>query len=138
MNCENCGAAIPAGVVQCTRCGASLAPNPSPAQFAAPAGSGPIQVIVNTGPAVATAAPTVAQGQPKSKLAAGLLGIFLGWVGAHRFYLGYTGIGLVQLLLTLLTCFYGALITGPWGLVEGIMILTGGINKDANGRPLKD
>lgn len=35
---------------------------------------------------------------PKSKLAAGLLGIFLGSLGVHNFYLGYTTKGLIQLL----------------------------------------
>ena len=33
----------------------------------------------------------------KSKLAAGLLGIFLGWLGIHRFYLGYNNIAIAQL-----------------------------------------
>ena len=37
--------------------------------------------------------------QAKSKLAAGLLGIFLGYLGVHNFYLGYAGRGLVQLLV---------------------------------------
>src|SRR5258707_374960 len=32
----------------------------------------------------------------KSKLVAGLLGIFLGGLGVHRFYLGYIGIGIAQ------------------------------------------
>ena len=31
----------------------------------------------------------------------------------------------------------GAFISGIWGLVEGIMILTGSIATDASGRPLK-
>ena len=66
-------------------------------------------------------------------LTAGLLGIFLGGLGIHNFYLGYTGKGIAQICLSL--CFgVGAI----WGLIEGIMILTGSINKDANGIPLKD
>lgn len=78
----------------------------------------------------------------KSKLTAGLLGIFLGHLGIHRFYLGYTGIGLTILLLNLVlawpTLFVSSAIASVWGIVEGIMILTGGINKDAQGRPLRD
>lgn len=67
-------------------------------------------------------------GQPiygqKSKLAAGLLGIFLGSLGIHNFYLGYTGKALAQLLITVLTLGFGALVTSIWGLIEGILILT--------------
>ena len=77
----------------------------------------------------------------KSKMAAGLLGIFLGCLGIHNFYLGYTGKAVAQLLLTLvgwIACGIGPLVASVWGLVEGIMILTGSIRVDANGRPLKD
>lgn len=69
----------------------------------------------------------------KSKLAAGLLGIFLGGFGVHRFYLGFTGIGLLQLFLTLVTC-GGASI---WGLIEGIICLCGGM-RDSDGLELSD
>jgi hypothetical protein len=64
----------------------------------------------------------------KSKLAAGLLQIFLGAFGVGRFYLGDTGIALAQLF----TC--GGL--GVWSLIDGIMILTGDV-RDKNGRPLR-
>lgn len=71
----------------------------------------------------------------KSRMAAGLLGIFLGGWGVHRFYLGYTSIGVVQIVVTVLTCGVGAL----WGLIEGIMILANsGITTDAQGRPLRE
>jgi len=75
-------------------------------------------------------------------MAAGLLGIFLGGLGIHRFYLGYTAIGVVQLLLCLLgfvTCGITSIAAWIWGLVEGIMILTGNyITKDAQGEPLRE
>lgn len=76
----------------------------------------------------------------KSKVVAGLLGIFLGAFGAHNFYLGYTSKAITQLLLlTVGACFgLGPLIAGIWGLVEGIMCLTGSIKQDAKGLPLKD
>lgn len=74
----------------------------------------------------------------RSRVTAGVLGIVLGWLGVHRFYLGYTTIGLVQLLVTLLTCGYGAIVTVPWGVVEGVMILIGHISQDGQGRLLKD
>lgn len=74
--------------------------------------------------------------QQKSKVAAGVLGILLGSLGIHNFYLGYTGKAIAQLLITLLTCGIGAVATSIWGLVEGIMILTGSISVDGHGVPL--
>ncbi|NLF40813.1 TM2 domain-containing protein [bacterium] len=69
----------------------------------------------------------------KSRIAAGLLGIFLGGLGIHRFYLGYVGIGILQILASC-ACGIGAI----WGLIEGILILVGKMDKDAKGVPLKD
>ena len=69
---------------------------------------------------------------PKSKMAAGLLGIFLGGFGVHNFYLGFTSKAVIQIVVSLITCGIGSL----WGFIEGIMILTGSINTDASGRPL--
>lgn len=77
----------------------------------------------------------------KSKSAAGLFGIFLGAFGVHNFYLGYTGKAVAQLLLTLLGWIIfglGPVAAGIWGLVEGILILTGSIRTDANGKELRD
>ncbi len=77
-------------------------------------------------------------GRPlKNRLAAGLLGILLGSFGAHRFYLGYTGVGIAMLLLTVLTCGYGSCITSVWGIIEGVLCLTGSMS-DSEGRPLAD
>lgn len=75
-------------------------------------------------------------GPQKSRLAAGLLGIFLGVFGVHRFYLGHTTIGVVQLVLGFVTFGTSAL----WGFVEGILILarTPGLSTDARGVPLRD
>ena len=109
-------------------------------------GPAPIQVIIQTGPAapvptaIQAAAPPV--GIPvKSKLVAGLLGIFLGFLGIHRFYLGYVGIGIAQVVLTVLgvvTCGISTMAAGVWGLVDGILILTGSIDRDSQNRPLKN
>lgn len=81
---------------------------------------------------------TMDNGNRKSKIAAGLLGIFLGAFGVHNFYLGYTGKAVAQLLLTILSCCILSEISALWGLIEGILILTGDISKDGNGVPLKD
>ncbi|MEU3557001.1 TM2 domain-containing protein [Streptomyces fragilis] len=64
----------------------------------------------------------------KSKLAAGLLQLFLGGFGVGRFYTGHVGIALAQLF----TC--GGL--GIWSLVDGILLLAGD-HTDAQGRPLR-
>jgi len=96
---------------------------------------GPVQVVVNVGGAGPVV--TAPAGPLKSKIAAGLLGIFLGAFGVHRFYLGYNALGTVMLLITLVTCFYGAIVTGIWGVVEGILILVGALDRDAFGRPLQ-
>ena len=74
--------------------------------------------------------------EPKSKIAAGLLGIFLGSFGVHNFYLGYTNKAVAQLLITILSCGTLSFVSGTWALIEGIMILTGTISVDALGNPL--
>jgi TM2 domain-containing membrane protein YozV len=57
------------------------------------------------------------------KLAAGLLGIFLGAFGIHKFILGYTTSGVIMLVVTVLTCGFAGFIMGIIGLVEGILYL---------------
>ncbi len=75
------------------------------------------------------------EGDLKNKRTAGLLGVFLGAFGVHRFYLGYTGLGIAQIIVSLLTCFIGGAI---WGFVEGLCILCDtAITVDANGNELE-
>ena len=72
----------------------------------------------------------------KSKIVAGLLqllGLF-GLVGIGRIYLGYTGLGVAQLIVGIVTCFIGAVI---WGIIDAILILTDKV-RDPEGRPLRD
>lgn len=57
------------------------------------------------------------------KLAAGLLGIFLGAFGIHKFILGYTTSGVIMLAVTVLTCGFAGFVMGIIGLVEGILYL---------------
>lgn len=53
----------------------------------------------------------------KSKVVAGILGILIGGLGIHKFYLGQTGMGIVYILF----CWTG--IPGVIGLIEGILYL---------------
>ncbi len=121
MFCKNCGTQIDDNAAFCPNCG--QAANAQPTQPTQPAQP----VNQNSGAA-------------KSKLAAGLLGIFLGSLGVHNFYLGYTKRALIQLLVSLLTCGIGATAMGVWGLIEGIFYLIGkdGYTTDANGVKLTD
>jgi TM2 domain-containing membrane protein YozV len=76
----------------------------------------------------------------KSRVVAGILGILLGAFGVHRFYLGYTGIGIAMVCITVLSFGTLAIVSSIWGLIEGIMILTRSqsFQTDASGRPLRD
>ena len=130
MFCTSCGAQVADNAAFCPQCGARAGEAP-PA-----AGSAPDYGV---GPEPAPQIPIPVGGAPKSKLVAGLLGIVLGSLGIHRFYLGYTTIGIIQLVLGLggiLTCGITTIAAAVWGLVEGIMILTGSINRDASGQLL--
>lgn len=98
-----------------------------------------VRKVVKKSPSAAAATPAVPSSQKvsvdegersnKSRIVAGVLGIFLGEFGVHRFYLGYTGIGLLM-LFTLGGC-------SVWSLIDAIRILVGKV-PDAHGRPLKD
>ncbi len=72
----------------------------------------------------------------KSKTTAGVLAILLGSLGVHNFYLGYTKKAVIQLLISLLSCGFLAMVSWVWALIEGINILTGKVTEDANGNPL--
>lgn len=110
MYCTNCGNKLEEGQQVCLKCGTIVAQG----------------VKKNVDP------------NAKSKMAAGLLGIFLGWLGVHNFYLGFTGKAIAQLLITVLSCFVLSFVSAIWGLIEGILILTGSMDTDANGKKLAD
>jgi len=108
MFCRKCGKEVPEGVKYCPDCGCPVDPNEEQSSK------------VNFDGTV---------GYSKSRLAGGLLNIFIPGVG--RMYLGYVGIGVAQLLLTLV---FG--IGALWSLIDGILILTGSVVCDGNGHPL--
>lgn len=62
------------------------------------------------------------------KLAAGLLGVFLGSFGVHKFVLGYNNAGIIMLAVSIgggvVTCGVASFVIGVIGLIEGIIYLT--------------
>lgn len=130
MFCRNCGNQIDNLAAVCVKCGVRTGEG---SNFCPNCGNRTTMgaaVCVSCG--VALNQPV--NGEQKSKITAGLLGIFLGAWGIHNFYLGNTQKGIIQIIVSIVTCGIG----GLWGFIEGIMILTGSINTDANGVPLKD
>lgn len=139
MYCKNCGNEMNANAAVCIHCGVQAGQG---SKFCANCGAEIANMsafCVKCGAAVNSIPYGYSQ---RSKLAAGLLGIFLGGLGIHNFYLGYQTKALIQLLVALIggliTCGIASLAMSIWGLIEGIMILTGSIAVDGKGVPLKD
>ena len=161
MFCPNCGTQVDPNTAVCPNCGTPTGAQPTPGaapnqaytdpnagynpapgydpnaqQYAQP-GYNPNQGYnpnssYNPNPQYPPQGPAGGYNQ-KDKLTAGLLGIFLGGFGIHNFYLGFTTKAIIQIVVTIITCGIASL----WGFIEGILILTGNINTDANGVPLK-
>jgi len=104
--CTKCGAVNDESAQYCTSCNAQLAPV---------SGSQPMQSVNQP----QSMTDWRALGADK-KVAAGLLGILVGWAGVHKFILGYTTEGIIQLVISVFTCGFGGII----GLIEGIIYLT--------------
>jgi Predicted membrane protein len=109
--CTNCGSELKEGQDVCLKCGKVLSKQKT----------------------ASTAEPGA-----KSKVAAGLLAIFLGCFGVHNFYLGHTGKAVAQLLMTVLSCGILSVVSWIWAIVEGIQILSGTVTTDAHGNTLAD
>ena len=91
--CKHCGQPIPAAAVICTHCGCQVEEIRQPEQ--------PNIVINNTNSNVNTNT-NVNQmggyyGRPKNKWVAFFLCLFLGFFGAHKFYEGRVGLGILYL-----------------------------------------
>lgn len=68
----------------------------------------------------------------KSRTLAGVLNLFI--PGGGRLYLGYSAIGALQMVVTIMSC--GLL--WLWPVIDGIIILAGGVKLDGYGRQLAD
>ncbi len=138
MYCRNCGNEMNNEAVVCVGCGVPVGKGnhfcPNCGEETNP------EAVVCVKCGVPLSAP-VEETSEKSKIVAGLLGIFLGCWGVHNFYLGYKTKAIIQLLLGtigILPCGLGIVASSIWGLVEGIMVLCGNIAVDGKGKKLKD
>lgn len=113
--CIMCGSKMEKGDEFCINCGSNQKPIPK------------------NEPVVNMQSTETQKPEEKSKITAGILGIILGGIGIHNFYLGYTTKAIIQIIISLVTCGFGSL----WGMTEGILILLGYIKEDANGNVLK-
>ena len=104
--CTKCGAINDEMAQYCSNCQAPLSPV-----------SGGYQPMQSVNPGAMT--DWKALGADK-KIVAGILGILVGGFGVHKFVLGYTTEGIIQIAISLVTCGIGSLI----GLIEGIIYLT--------------
>jgi len=101
------------------------AATPAPSVSSAPAaGLAPPPLTTNEGSPAAEAwnaypqPELIAGGQPRSRTTFIVLGIFLGMLGVHNFYAGYTGKAVGQLCLSVLTLGYLAVASWIWAIVE--------------------
>ena len=145
MFCRNCGAQIAPETLNCPNCGtptgvtqASQQPNQPPPVYCSNCGVQNHPMAVCCANCGAPLRNTPINVNAKSRLAAGILAILIGYFGVHNFYLGYTGKAIAQLLITVLSFGLLSWVSLIWSVIEGIQILTGAISTDANGVPFKD
>lgn len=141
MLCPKCGMYLKDSFTICPSCGTPVGsgPTPPPSPYAtketyettdtfnaASSTTSDAQGAANAAPIP----PNSAAAEPlqtKSRVTAGVLGILLGGLGIHKFYLGYTTEGLIMLGVWLLGFLFASIPSwGVWivGLVEGIIYLT--------------
>lgn len=147
MYCKNCGAEFQSeDALICTKCGVQKGVGNKYCWNCGEEVDENAQVCTKCGVALAGAQSSGLVPGQKSKIAAGLLGIFLGSFGVHNFYLKYNKKAIIQLVCTIIglatSCLgIGVFIVagiGIWGLIEGILILVGNIAVDGEGMPLGD
>lgn len=138
-------AAFTAATIYCTQCGKTMrvAREHINTPVACPHCQQTIQPwrVVDAMPRDARPVPNVYMDDPlyragyswRNRWIAGALGVLLGSVGVHRFYLGFTGIGIIQIIVSAVTLGVG----GIWGFIEGILCFCGAM-RDVDGRPLRD
>lgn len=162
--CRHCGLEYKTDeAVMCPRCQAPKGKGTNFCPFCGEQVTAEQKICMNCGVEMET----YGQSGIKSKIVAGLLGIFLGTYGVHNFYLGYTKKAVVQLVMVILAyvgCiatfsagnmmmmfdrnlfqFMGTIVLFTillfgvriWAFIEAILIFCGKINRDGKGRLLK-
>ena len=120
--CPQCGAPIDPGATECKFCGEKLAVQQAAQQVQQPQTvyiqqPQPQVVIQQAAPQQVYMTGINPAWPVKSKVAAGILAIFLGGIGVHKFYMGKIGMGILYLLF----CWTG--IPACVGFIEGIIYL---------------
>lgn len=110
----------------CPHCNAKLeiAAEHAGASINCPECGGKSQAPVPTAGQAGGALSPEVQAFASKKIAAGVCGILIGALGVHKFVLGLTLPGVIMLLVSVLSCGFGAAPMGIVGLVEGIIYLT--------------
>lgn len=120
--CPQCGAPIDPGATECKFCGEKLAVQQAAQQVQQPQTvyvqqPQPQVVIQQAAPQQVYMTGINPAWPVKSKVAAGILAIFLGGIGVHKFYMGKIGMGILYILF----CWTG--IPACVGFIEGIIYL---------------
>lgn len=115
MFCRNCGKDVPENAEVCVNCGMKPLMEKKFCQNCGAETKENQEVCTKCGVKLKS---SMGKGE-KSKLVAGLLGIFLGYLGIHKFYLGYPIPAVIMLLVSII----GGLLT--FGVVTGVMSLIG-------------
>ncbi|MBR5415256.1 MAG: NINE protein [Thermoguttaceae bacterium] len=125
--CSNCGEIVSLRAVACLKCGADPRKHKN---YCRKCGDklNPEQVVcLSCGASVIGSSEersggrrTSTRRKNKSKVTAGLLALFFGPLGIHKFYLGKSGMGVLYLILTLLV--FGAIITSILSLIDAIVL----------------
>ena len=127
MFCRNCGKELIGTPEICIGCGAKPLIGSSFCQACGAATNALAEICTKCGARLGK--PETVEVSPKSRLATTLLAWFLGEFGAHRFYLGKIGTGIVM-FFTL-----GGL--GIWAFIDFIMAVAGAM-KDKEGKLIKN
>lgn len=135
MKCESCGNVNADGANFCTSCGKRLVHAGQPAVQPGVPPNVNVQVVM-PGAGGGSGGNTQRNYLPKersdkSRTTYTILGMLLGFLGIHNFYLGRNGVAIAQLLITLLSLGSLFIVSWIWAAVD---ILT--VEYDIDGRKL--
>ena len=122
--CPQCGAPIYPGATECKYCGEKILVQNTTQQYQQPYSQNTYsqqpqpKVIIQQAPPQTVYVPGINPMWPmKNRILAGIVAIFLGGFGVHKFYLGKTGMGILYFIFS-----WAGL---PWiiGFIEGVLYL---------------